>query len=82
MFGIAVGGLLGAVSRRALTGMFLGLLVFMAVRAFVSVELRPNYEVPLVAYGNTMSSAVTAPPRKTAKKSSEMDPSRTLARHT
>jgi len=53
LFGIAVGGLIGAVSRRALTGMFLGLLVFVAVRALVSAELRPNYEPPLVAYERT-----------------------------
>ena len=63
LFGIAVGGLLGAFSRRALTGMFLGLLVFVAVRALVSAELRPNYEPPLVAYGNAYSSGVTAPPK-------------------
>jgi hypothetical protein len=73
VFGIAVGGLVGAVSRRALTGMFLGLLVFMAVRAFVSAELRPNYEPPLVAYGNTMSSAVTAPPRAWVLSSATVD---------
>ena len=63
VFGIAVGGLVGAVSRRALTGMFVGLLVFMAVRVLVSAELRPNYEPPLVAYGNAYSSGVTAPPK-------------------
>jgi hypothetical protein len=63
LFGIAAGGLTGAVSRRALTGMFLGLLVFVAVRAIVSAELRPNYEPPLVAYGNAYSSGVTAPPK-------------------
>jgi hypothetical protein len=64
LFGIAVGGLLGALSRRALTGMFLGLLVFVAARGFVSAELRPNYEAPLVAYGNTMSAgAISAPPK-------------------
>jgi hypothetical protein len=63
LFGIAVGGLMGALSRRALTGMFLGLLVFAAARGFVSAELRPNYEPPLVAYGNTMTAAITAPPK-------------------
>lgn len=55
LFGVAVGGLLGAFSRRALTGMFLGLLVFAAVRVLVTAELRPNYEPPLVAYQNAMS---------------------------
>jgi hypothetical protein len=63
LFGIAVGGLIGAFSRRALTGMFLGLLVFVAARGFVSAELRPNYEAPLVAYGNTMTAAISAPPK-------------------
>jgi len=63
LFGIAVGGLIGAFSRRALTGMFLGLLVFVAVRALVSAELRPNYEPPLVAYGNTMTAEISAPPQ-------------------
>jgi hypothetical protein len=64
IFGIAVGGLIGALSRRALTGMFLGLLLFTAARAFVAYELRPNYEPPLVAYGHTMSAgAIAAPPK-------------------
>ena len=53
LFGIAVGGLIGAVSRRALRGMFLGLLVFVGVRWLVAAELRPNYEPPLVAYERT-----------------------------
>ncbi|MEK6225347.1 MAG: hypothetical protein AABM40_03535 [Chloroflexota bacterium] len=61
LFGIAVGGLVGAFSRRALTGMFLGLLLFTGARALVAAELRPNYEPPLVAYGNAYSSEVTAP---------------------
>jgi hypothetical protein len=64
LFGIAVGGLLGAFSRRALTGMFLGLLIFVAVRALVSAELRPNYEPPLVAYQKAMSAGATAAPPK------------------
>ena len=55
LFGIAVGGLMGAVSRRALRGMFLGLLVFVGVRWLVAADLRPSYEPPLVTYGNTMS---------------------------
>lgn len=62
LFGIAAGGLIGAFSRRALTGMFLGLLVFAAVRVLVATELRPYYEPPIVAYQNTMSSAPTAVP--------------------
>ena len=53
LFGIAVGGLIGALSRRALTGMFLGLVLFAAARGFVAYELRPNYEPPLVAYERT-----------------------------
>jgi hypothetical protein len=61
LFGIAVGALIGAFSRRALSGMFLGLLLFTGARALVSAELRPNYEPPLVAYGNALSSEVTAP---------------------
>lgn len=64
LFGIAVGGLTGAVSRRALTGMFLGLLVFVAARAVVSAELRPNYEPPLVAYGNAYSNGPLGAPSK------------------
>jgi hypothetical protein len=62
LFGIAIGGLTGAVSRRALTGMFLGLLVFVAVRALVSAELRPNYEPPLIAYGNAYSNGPLGAP--------------------
>jgi hypothetical protein len=50
LFGIAVGGLIGALSRRALRGMFVGLLIFAGARAIVAAELRPNYEPPLVAY--------------------------------
>jgi len=53
LFGVAGGGLVGAISRRALTGMFVGLLLFTGVRALVAVELRPNYEPPLVAYERT-----------------------------
>jgi hypothetical protein len=63
LFGIAVGGLVGAISRRALTGMFVALLIFVGARAIAAAELRPNYEPPRVAYGNTMSAgAVAAPP--------------------
>ena len=63
LFGIAVGGLLGAFFRRAFTAMFVGLLVFAGVRWLVATELRPNYEPPLVAYGNTMTAgANVAPP--------------------
>jgi len=61
--GIALGGLIGAASRRAVTGMFLGLLVFAAIRAFVAVDLRPNYDAPLVAYANTTSGTAAAPPK-------------------
>jgi len=53
LFGIAVGGLIGALSRRALRGMFVGLLIFAGARAIVAAELRPNYEPPLVAYERT-----------------------------
>jgi hypothetical protein len=64
LFAIAVGGLIGALSRRALTGMFLGLLVFGGGRWLVAAELRPNYEPPLVIYGNAMSAgAAWAPPK-------------------
>ena len=62
LFGVAVGGLIGAFSRRVLTGMFLGLLVFAAVRVLVASELRPYYEPPIVLYQNTMSSNATAVP--------------------
>jgi hypothetical protein len=74
LFGIAVGGLMGAISRMALTGMFLGLLVFAAARGFVSVQLRPNYEPPLVVYGNTMSpGAISAPPKAWVLKQATVD---------
>ena len=73
LFGIAVGGLIGAFFRRAFTGMFVGLLVFAGVRWLIAAELRPNYEPPLVAYGNTMSSAVTAPPRAWVLSSATVD---------
>ena len=53
LFGIAVGGLVGALSRRALTGMFVGLLLFAGARAVAAFELRPNYQPPLVAYERT-----------------------------
>src|SRR5439155_1729996 len=49
----AVGGLVGALSRRALTGMFVGLLLFAGARAVAAFELRPNYQPPLVAYERT-----------------------------
>jgi hypothetical protein len=64
LFGLSVGALLGALSRRALTGMFLGLLVFAAVRFLVATDLRPGYEPPLVAYQNAMSSSPTDVARK------------------
>jgi hypothetical protein len=60
LFGIAVGALTGAVSRRALTGMFVGLLLFAGARVFVETQLRPNYEPPLIAYQNTMTAGLTA----------------------
>lgn len=60
LFGVAVGALLGSVFRRALTGMFLGLLVFAAVRVLVAAEIRPYYEPPVVLYRNTMSMSSTA----------------------
>jgi hypothetical protein len=64
LFGIAIGGLIGALSRRALPGMFLGLLLFAGVRWLVAAELRPNYEPPLVIYGGAMSAgAAYAPPK-------------------
>jgi len=62
LFGIASGGLIGGLSRRALTGMFLGLLLFIGVRALVATELRPSYEPPLVRYGNARA-AIAVPPK-------------------
>jgi len=41
--------------------MFLGLLVFAAVRALVAGEIRPYYEPPVVAYQNTRSFDSPAP---------------------
>ncbi|TMC43285.1 MAG: hypothetical protein E6J23_10315 [Chloroflexi bacterium] len=61
LFGIGVGGLIGAWSRRALTGMFVGLLLFVGARALVGFELRPYYEPPLVAYDRTDWFARQAP---------------------
>ena len=73
LFGVAVGGLLGAFARRALTGMLLGLLVFAAVRGFVALELRPNYETPVVMYGNTMSADTGAPAKAWVLQSGMVD---------
>ena len=64
LFGLSVGALLGALSRRVLTGMFLGLLVFAAVRVLVAADLRPGYEPPLVAYQD----AYSGPPYDVAPK--------------
>jgi hypothetical protein len=61
LFGIGVGGLIGAWSRRALTGMFVGLLLFVGARALVAFELRPYYEPPLVTYDRTDWFARQAP---------------------
>jgi hypothetical protein len=46
VFGLAAGAFVGAWSRRILTGMFIGLLVFGAVRVGVH-NLRPMYQEPL-----------------------------------
>ena len=48
VFGLAAGAFVGAWSRRILTGMFIGLLVFGAVRVGVH-NLRPMYQEPLTA---------------------------------
>lgn len=47
IFAIAVGAFAGTLSRRILPGMFVGLLLFGAVRLGVEVELRPVYETPI-----------------------------------
>lgn len=62
LFGIAVGALMGALSRRALTGMFVGLLLFAGVRVLVASELRPSYEPPLIAYQKAMTAPQPAAP--------------------
>lgn len=46
-FGLVAGALIGAWSRRILTGMFFGLLVFFFVRGVVIFELRPSYQPPV-----------------------------------
>src|SRR4051812_11239253 len=45
-FGLAAGALVGAWSRRIITGMFVGLLVFAVVRIEVH-QLRPTYQDPM-----------------------------------
>jgi len=48
VFGIAAGALVGAWSRRLVTGMFVGLLIFAVVRVGVH-NLRPMYQEPATA---------------------------------
>lgn len=48
VFGLAAGAFVGAWSRRIITGMFIGLLVFGAVRVGVH-NLRPMYQEPVTA---------------------------------
>ncbi len=47
VFAIAIGALAGTLSRRTLTGMFAGLLLFGVMRLGVLYELRPYYEPPI-----------------------------------
>lgn len=47
VFAVAVAAFAGTLSRRILTGMFVGLLLFGLVRLGVQWELRPNYEPPV-----------------------------------
>lgn len=47
VFAIAVAAFVGTLSRRILTGMFVGLLLFGLVRIVVQWELRPIYEPPV-----------------------------------
>lgn len=44
---IAIAAFVGTLSRRILTGMFVGLLLFGLIRLGVELELRPNYEPPI-----------------------------------
>jgi hypothetical protein len=54
LFAIAVCAFVGTISRRIITGMFVGLLVFGGARLAVMYELRPNYLPPItVTYGVT-----------------------------
>jgi hypothetical protein len=56
LFAIAVCAFVGTMSRRIITGMFVGLLLFGATRFVVMYELRPYYQPPItVSYGVTDS---------------------------
>ena len=58
LFGISVAAFVGTFSRRILTGMFLGLLLFGLFRVGISYGLRPNYEPPVTV---TYSAATPCP---------------------
>ncbi len=47
VFAIVIAAFVGTLSRRILTGMFVGLLVFGIFRLGVELGLRPNYEPPI-----------------------------------
>jgi len=47
VFGLVAGAFFGTWSRRVLTGMLVGLLVFGSIRVFVWTELRPQFEPPI-----------------------------------
>jgi hypothetical protein len=52
LFAIAVCAFVGTISRRIITGMFVGLLVFGGARLAVMYEARPNYQPAItVSYG-------------------------------
>jgi hypothetical protein len=53
VFAVAVAAFVGTLSRRILTGMLAGLLLFGIVRVGVLSELRPDYEPPVaIVYGS------------------------------
>ena len=54
VFAIAVCAFVGTISRRIITGMFVGLLIFGAARFVVMYEMRPYYQPPItLTYGVT-----------------------------
>lgn len=53
VFAIAVAAFVGALSRRILTGMFVGLLLFAGVQIGVQLWLRPSYEPPVTVIFGT-----------------------------
>lgn len=58
IFAIAVAAFAGTLSRRILGGMFVGLLVFMAIHVGVQFFVRPNYEPPVVVITATDTAAM------------------------